>query len=157
MNPKGNEWNLRLQIMKTTLQAKGFTSMSHQVHPYAPSDENFGCKSCCASRMDKARDDPRWKGFTKFIWLKEKPLPSEKCDPVRDWQRFKSIPDRSLLVQQEITWMGKTSRKDGRVVLWHGRSCEKGCFQRCCELANKKTATIQILNSVSDFAGDLEN
>ena len=34
---------------------------------------------------------------------------------------------------------------------------KKGAFKDVVKLANKKTATIQILNSVSDFAGDLEH
>ena len=78
MNPQGNEWNLLSpQITKTTLQANCLIrcriTFDAQVHPDAPSDEIFGCKSCSVSRMEKARDDPRWKGFTKFIFLKEKP------------------------------------------------------------------------------------
>ena len=46
------------QITKTTLQAEGFNSMSHQVHPDAPSDEILGCKSCSVSSMEKLETIP---------------------------------------------------------------------------------------------------
>ena len=64
------------KIMKTTLQAEGLLqcriTIDAQVHPDAPSDENCGCKSCSVSRMGKARDDPRWKGFHKIHFIERK-------------------------------------------------------------------------------------
>ena len=33
--------------------------------------------------------------------------------------------------------VGETSRKDGRMVLRHGRTCAQKCVERYCELANK--------------------
>ena len=83
MNPEGNEWNLLSpSIIKTTLQAKGLIRCRIKFIPMLQAMKFFGCKSCSVSSMEKARDDPRWKGFAKFIRLKEKPH-QKKCDPVR--------------------------------------------------------------------------
>ena len=45
------------------------------------------------------------------------------------------------------TCVGITSRKDGRVVLRHGRSCSNMLWYICCELANKKTEQLYKVSS----------
>ena len=60
---------------------------------------------------------------------------------------------------KRITRVGKTLRKNSRLVVRHGRTCSR-CVERSCELANKKTEQLQVSTPFLDdhhFEEELES